>query len=147
MKPLILGFVLASVAGVAQAQSAPGLSEQSYLMSQKLRAARAEANAIASTSEQRQLSLSAQRAQLRLLEAEALAALRPTMRLDTGGPTPMSFSMPAGNGLLPGQPGGTGETNYHVNIQVGQGNSSAITTTNVSSNEVISNTEDEAVED
>ncbi|MEL6662098.1 MAG: hypothetical protein AAFR33_03770 [Pseudomonadota bacterium] len=147
MKPLILGLALASIVGAAQAQSAPNLSEHSYVLSQKLRAARAEATATASASEQRRLSIASQRAQLRLLEAEALAAARPMMRLDTGGPTPMSFSMPAGSGLLPGQPSGDGDTNYHVNIQVGQGNSSAITTTTVSSNEVISNIDEDPDDD
>ena len=120
----------------AAAQAAPGLSDRTYIASQQLRASRSEAVSTAAYAEQRAQALAFQRAQLRLIEAEARAALQPRMTLSTGGGTPMHFSMPAGSGLIPGA--GGGENNYHVNIQVGEGNSSVINTNTVSTSEVIS---------
>lgn len=124
----------------AEAQAAPGLSNSTYIAGQKLREARSEAVSTASFAEQREQSIAYQRAQLRLLEAQAFAAAQPRMSLSTGGSTPMSFSMPTGSGLLPGA---SGENNYHVNIQVGEGNSSSINTNTISTSEVISNRDDD----
>ena len=141
----LLALLPITIAGIntAHAQSAPGLTNSVYVTEQMLQAARHEARSLAAASEQRDLSLAAQRAQIGLLQAQALAALRPTMRLQTGGANPMSFSMPTGSGLLPGSSSG-GETNFHVNIQVGEGNTSAINTTTVENTQTISNLDDDA---
>ncbi len=125
-------LIAACSAEAAFAQAAPGLSNATRITGQTLAASRAEAQGLAANAEQRALALSRQRAQLSLLEAQALDAARPKMRLDTGGPTPVSFSMPTGSGLVPGA---NGDANYHVNIQVGEGNSSSITTSSVQSDE------------
>ncbi|MEO1323516.1 MAG: hypothetical protein AAFV59_10960 [Pseudomonadota bacterium] len=146
MKPLASILIAAAFIGAgithsdAAAQSAPGLSERTFISGQQMRASRSEAVSTAAYAEKREQSLAFQRAQLSLLEAEARAALQPRMELRTGGSSPVYFSMPAGNGLLPGT--GGGENNYHVNIQVGEGNSSVINTNTLSTSEVISD-EDE----
>ncbi len=125
---------LAHVTPPAMAQSAPGLSNSTFISSQKLRSSRAEAVNTASAAERRDQMLAIQDAQIRLLDAQARAAAQPMMRVNTGGPSPVSIAMPTGSGLLPN---GGGETNYHVNVQVGEGNQSAITTTSLKSDETI----------
>ena len=138
-------FVLAALmsAGAtvpAIAQSAPSLSNNTYVSSQKLQSARTEAVRTAGAAESREHAIAMHKAQLRHVEAQARAAAQPTMRINTGGPTPVSVVMPTGSGLVPGP---AGETNYHVNVQVGEGNQSAITTTALQSEETITSDEEE----
>jgi len=129
----------------ASAQSAPGLSNNTFIASQKLQASRGEAVNTAATSERRDQAIASHRAQVNLLAAQARAAAQPMMRVNTGGPSPVSIAMPTGSGLVPGA-GPGGETNYHVNIQVGEGNQSAITNTSIKIDEVISSGEETGTE-
>ena len=139
--PLLIAAatLIGSTCLAAQAQSAPRGSGQTYQTSQQLRTARSEARSSAINAEQRELSLAIQKAEIRRLQAEAKAAAIPRMEVQTGGANPVYFSMPTGGGLVPGS---SGETNYFVNVQVGEGNTSAINTNTFSSSETISS-EDE----
>ena len=136
-KPIFMTSIalIASLLSVAHAQSAPSMSGQTYQTSQQLRTARSEARSSAINAEQRKLSLQIQKAEIRRLQAEAEAAAIPKMQVQTGGANPVFFSMPTGGGLVPGS---SGETNYHINLQVGEGNVSAINTNTFSSSETIS---------
>lgn len=140
-KPLFIGTLLlvSSLQLFANAQSAPRGSGQTYQTSQQLRTARSEARSSAINAEQRKLTLQIQKAEVRRLQAEAEAAAIPRMQVQTGGANPVFFSMPTGGGLIPGA---SGETNYHINLQVGEGNVSAINTNTFSSSETISSESD-----
>ena len=142
-KPFLIAAaaLIVSASTIASAQSAPRGSGQSYQTSQQLRTARSEARSSAINAEQRRLSLAIQKAEVRRLQAEADAAAIPRMQVQTGGANPVFFSMPTGGGLVPGS---TGEVNYFVNLQVGEGNTSAINTNSFSSSETISSDEDDA---
>ena len=136
-KPFLIAAAafIGSVSSIAHAQSAPRGSGQSYQTSQQLRTARSEARSSAINAEQRKLSLAVQKAEIRRIQAETKAAATPRMEVQTGGTNPVYFSMPTGSGLVPGS---SGETNYHVNVQIGEGNVSAINTNSFTSSETIS---------
>lgn len=107
-------------AGSAMAQSAPTLSGQTFVQSNEIRNARAEANNTAIQGEQIRLQREALEAQQ--LQAQALQSLAAQQEqqsqqpflFETGPDGQMRFQLPSGSGLVP--------VSYVVNIQNGDGN-------------------------
>ena len=107
------------------AQSAPPLSGQTFILSDQIASARAEAANTAAIGEQRRLFEAAQEERERLLNTPP-----PTMQIAAGD---VALSLPVGSGLVPGAPNGAvsvgNSFTYFLNLQSGSDN--------VASNEVL----------
>ena len=121
IKTTIIAAALAISATPVFAQSAPPLSSQTFILSDQIASARAEAANTAAIGEQRRLIEAAAEER-----ARALNTPPPTMQIAAGD---VALSLPVGAGLVPGAPNGAvsvgNSFTYFLNLQSGNNNAAS----------------------